>query len=187
MTGAALFERAAVLVDGLVHDIRDPGWSRPTCCAGWTVRGLVNHLVVENLWAAELFSGATVDEVGHRLDGDRLGAVPRQSWSTARAAARAAAGHPASARLRVHLSSGDVLGEEYAMQLFADHLVHAWDLARALDQAVTLPTDLVDTCAAWFAPHEDTYRRAGLIGPRPAVPDDAPPHHHLLAAFGRTP
>ena len=40
------------------------------------MRTLVNHVAVEDLWAAELFAGRTVAEVGDRLDGDQLGAVP---------------------------------------------------------------------------------------------------------------
>ena len=32
----------------------------------------------------------------------------------------------------VHLSFGDFPGGEYTRQLFADHLIHAWELARAI-------------------------------------------------------
>jgi uncharacterized protein (TIGR03086 family) len=86
----------------------------------------------------------------------------------------------------VHLSFGDVPAEEYLMQLFADHLVHSWDLARATGQDEALDEGLVRVCAAWFADREELYRAAGVIGP--AVPlEDGTAQEELLAAFGRNP
>jgi uncharacterized protein (TIGR03086 family) len=186
-SAAALFTAAVALVDELVRELRDPSWSRPTPCADWNVSGLVNHLTVEDLWAVELFAGAAVEDVGHRFDGNRLGAVPLDSWTSASRAAVVSAASPGAPGGVVHLSFGDVPDHEYAMQLFADHLVHAWDLSRALDRPAELPDDLVEACLAWFAPHEDNYREAGLIGPRPPLPPGAIPADRLLAAFGRTP
>jgi len=87
----------------------------------------------------------------------------------------------------VHLSYGDVPGREYAMQLAADHLVHAWDLARALDESTRLDPEAVAGVLAWFAGNEEAYRGAGLIGPRPAMPAGAGPQEALLVMFGRTP
>jgi uncharacterized protein (TIGR03086 family) len=85
----------------------------------------------------------------------------------------------------VHLSFGDVPGSKYAMELFADHLVHAWDLATGLGRSIDLDPDAVDACLRWFADREDAYRAAGAIGPRPDVPAGADPQTRLLAAFGR--
>jgi ketosteroid isomerase-like protein len=86
----------------------------------------------------------------------------------------------------VHLSFGDVPGSEYAMQLFADHLVHGWDLAVALGRRAALDPDDAAAALAWFAEREDAYRAAGMIGPRVPVPPDADAGTRLLAAFGRT-
>lgn len=89
-------------------------------------------------------------------------------------------------RRTVHISAGDVTGEEYAFQLFADHLIHGWDLARAIGAADRLDPELVGAAAAWFASHEEEYRQAGAIGPRPEIPADADEQTVLLAMFGRT-
>ena len=40
----------------------------PTPCAEWDVRQVLNHIIGENLWAAELFAGKTIAEVGDRLE-----------------------------------------------------------------------------------------------------------------------
>jgi uncharacterized protein (TIGR03086 family) len=85
----------------------------------------------------------------------------------------------------VHLSFGDVPGSEYTLQLFADHLIHAWDLARAIGADEQLDEELVASCASWFGPVEDVYRSAGAIAARPPVADDADAQTVLLACFGR--
>jgi uncharacterized protein (TIGR03086 family) len=85
----------------------------------------------------------------------------------------------------VHLSFGDFPGSEYTMQLFADLLVHGWDLARATGQPDEMSPDLVAACAEWFAPIAEMYRAGGAIGPRPEVPPSADAQTVLLADFGR--
>ena len=74
---------------------------------------------------------------------------------------------------------------EYARQLAADHLVHAWDLARALGVDDTLDPEAVQAVLEWFGPTEDAWRAAGVIGPRVPVPDDADAQTRLLSMFGR--
>jgi len=77
------------------------------------------------------------------------------------------------------------MGRELARQLAADHLVHAWDLARALGVDDRLDADAVQTVLDWFGTTEDLYRELGVIGPRVPVPDDADAQAQLLARFGR--
>jgi hypothetical protein len=73
------------------------------------------------------------------------------------------------------------------MQLAADHLIHAWDLAVAIEGDPTLDPEAVTTVRAWFEPVEDLYRQAGLVGPRVPLPDTASAQQHLIAMFGRQP
>ena len=151
----------------------------------WEVRDLVKHVLAENLWAPPLFAGSTIGDVGDRFDGDVLGPDPRGSWLAASGDALAAADASGAMDRTVHLSFGDFPGREYAMQLFADHLIHAWDLARAIGADDRLDAELVGACATWFAGMEDGYRSAGAVGARPPVPDSADPQARLLAMFGR--
>ena len=67
----------------------------------------------------------------------------------------------------VHLSFGDFPGSEYTLQLFADHLIHAWDLARAIGADEHLDDELVASCATWFEAVEEAYRSAGAIAAPP--------------------
>jgi uncharacterized protein (TIGR03086 family) len=180
-----MFQQAVAEFGGRVSQISDDQWAAGTPDREWTVRDLVSHVVAEDLWAPPLFAGSTVSEVGDRFDGDVLGADPRESWQAAAAAAVRAVTEPGAMDRTVHLSFGDFPGREYAMQLFSDHLIHAWDLARALGASEQLDAGLVGECSAWFADVEDAYRSGGVIAERPAIPADASPQVRLLAMFGR--
>lgn len=181
----ALLIRAMELFDAGVDGVKPDDWRRPTPCEDWDVRALVNHVTVEDLWVPPLFAGSTIEQVGERFDGDQLGDDPQPTWARAVAGAREAVSERGAMERTVHLSFGDLPGSEYALQLFADHLVHYWDLAYATGQTTTLPRDLVVAAVEWFSPFEDDYRRAGVIGPRPGVAPGAEDQSTLLAMFGR--
>ncbi|WP_214406870.1 TIGR03086 family metal-binding protein [Pseudonocardia lacus] len=180
---AALYERCSAGFAARVGEIAGR-WSDRTPLPGWDVRDLVHHVVAEERWTPPLLAGATIAEVGSALDGDLLGAGTTAAEAAAAAALAAVTAQGALERI-VHLSYGDAQAPEYVMQLAADHLVHTWDLARALGTDERLDPDAVDAVLAWFADAEPAYRAAGLIGPR-AVPAADTPQHHLLARFGRT-
>jgi uncharacterized protein (TIGR03086 family) len=167
-----------------VDAVADDQWSDPTPCTEWTVRDLVNHVVGEDRWMVPLFSGATIAELGDRLDGDLLGDDPKAAaHSAAIAALDTAATHLAIGGM-VHLSYGEEDMQEYVSQLCADHLIHGWDLAAAIGADRTMEPELVEDVAQWFRDREELYRSGGSIKARPT--DSGDPQTDLLAAFGRT-
>ena len=168
-----------------VNALADDDWDSPTPCADWNVRALVNHVTGEALWTAPLMHGATIAEVGDRFDGDVLGDDPKQRWSTAAEEASAAVAEDGALERTVHLSFGDFPGRFYAEQLFADYLIHSWDLARASGGDDRLDPELVTACAQWFDTMEALYRDGGAIGPPADVDNDADEQTRLLARFGR--
>lgn len=181
-----LHRRAVAGFGERVRAVRDQDWDKPTPCGDWDVRTLVNHLVYEERWTPETFAGRTIEEVGDRFDGDLLGDDPHRAWLSASDEAVTAVGDDGALRRTVHLSFGDFPGDEYAMQLFADHLIHTWDLARAIGGDERLDPELVEACASWFTPAvEQGYRAAGAIGPRIDLADGADAQTTLLARFGR--
>jgi uncharacterized protein (TIGR03086 family) len=186
MNISVMFRSAVEEFDARVRLIGDHQWRAATPDEDWSVRDLVNHVAGEDLWAPPLLAGSTIAEVGDRFDGDVLGADPGAAWAAASAGAVRAVGEDGAMDRIVHLSFGDCPGREYALQLFADHLIHAWDLARAISADERLDAGLVTSCAAWFDAMEDAYRGAGAIVARPPVPGDADAQTVLLARFGRS-
>ncbi|MGD9986441.1 TIGR03086 family metal-binding protein [Pseudonocardia sp.] len=185
MQAAEIYRRASAGFGARVHLVGGR-WGAATPCPDWDVRALVNHLVNEERWTPELLGGATIADVGDRFDGDLLGADPITTFDEAAAAALAAV-EAVDPEQAVHLSFGDRPAREYVTQLAADHLVHAWDLARATGEDEKLDPEAVDALLAWFAPTQKLYIEIGVIGPETPVAADASAQDRLLAMFGRTP
>lgn len=164
-----------------------PAWTRPTPCPDWDVRALVSHIVGEQRWAIPLVAGKTVADVGAALDGDLLGPAPQEASQAAAEAAVAAFAEPGAMDRTVHLSFGDFSAADYAWQLAADHLVHAWDLAVAVGADPQLDPDLVAQVARWWEQWEALYRGAGVVAEPVTVGADASDQDRLLGAFGRDP
>lgn len=181
-----LYRRALDWFGERVRAVKDEQWHLPTPCTEWDVRVLVNHMAYEALWVPLLFEGKTIEEVGDRLEGDVLGDDAKAAWDAAAEAAAEAVSREGALDRTVHLSFGDSRGESYAMELFADGLIHGWDLAQGIGYSDRMDAELVEACAAWFGRVENAYRAAGLIAERPPVPNDADDQTNLLAMFGRT-
>lgn len=183
----ALHRRAVDQFGAKIRAIGPEQWRLSTPCADWDVRALVNHLVYENLWTAPLLEGKTIEEVGDRFEGDLLGEDPELSWDKAAREATAAVGQHDVLNRTVHVSFGDISGEEYVSQLTTDHVIHAWDLARAIGSEELLDTELVEFVFAYLAPRVDDWRAAGAFGPRVEIPSGSGRQAELLALTGRRP
>ena len=181
-----MFDRAVHQFGARVSAVGDR-WRAPTPDTEWDVRALVNHVLGENLWAPPLLGGSTIAEVGNRFDGDQLGDDPGAAWIGAAELSIAAVRQEAVLARTVHVSFGDISGEEYVTQLVCDHVVHGWDLARALGADERLDADLVDFALAYFRPQVDGWRAAGVFGPAVEVPDGAGPQDQLIGLTGRQP
>ena len=166
-----------------VAAVKNEQWDDPTPCAEWSVRQLVNHVVSEELWAAPLLGGKTIEEVGNQFDGDVLGDDPlgRARMAADEAMAIVEAIVPGGGR--VQLSYGEEDMGEYVRQMCADHLIHGWDLAAATGGDTSMDPELVAEVGVWFAEREAMCRGAGIVGPRLSSAGD--PQSDLLAGFGR--
>lgn len=180
-----LLRRSVATFDRLVHAIDPAQWGDQTPCSEWDVRALVNHVTNEDLWAAALFGGRTIAEVGDAFDGDVLGDDPVAAWEEASVGALAQISEPGAMDRPVDLSRGPTPGRDYAVELFADHVMHSWDLAKAIGADDALDPSIVGPAKVWFATVEDSYRRNGSIAERPSVPDGADDQTLFLAMTGR--
>jgi uncharacterized protein (TIGR03086 family) len=160
-------------------------WDASTPCAQWNVRQLANHLVSGNWWAHELAGGATIDQVGERLDGDVLGDDPAVAHAESAEAAAAAFEAPGALNAPCAVSYGPVPGTVYAGHRFIDVLIHGWDLAAATDQDTSIDPGLVRACFEVIEPQMEILRASGMFGVEVHVAEGADDQTRLLAALGR--
>jgi uncharacterized protein (TIGR03086 family) len=183
---ADLHRRSVETWTARVDAVPDDKWDAPTPCTDWTVRDLVNHVVGEDAWTVPLMRGSTMADVGDSLDGDLLGDQPTESAVRNANEALAVVAETLPTGGKVHLSYGDEDMEEYVLQVTADHLMHAWDLAVATGGDTALDPDLVEEVGAWFLEREELYRQAGAIGPRVEA-GGGDPQSELIGRAGRDP
>lgn len=182
---AELHAQALDQTGRIVAGIKPGQWQAETPCDGWDVHALLNHLVAGNLWAAELGGGATIDDVGDRLDGDVLGADPAASYSTSAAAAAATFRRPGALDAPCAVSYGPVPGSVYAGHRFLDVFVHGWDLAVATGQDPELDPGLMKACREVIEPQVAAFRAAGALSAAQPVPAGATDQQRFLAMLGR--
>jgi uncharacterized protein (TIGR03086 family) len=156
-----------------------------TPCAEWDVKQVVNHIVGENLWAAELLQGKTIAQVGSRLDGDLTGDDPAAAYRRSVRIATDAVSAPGAMQATCHLSFGDFSGSDYVAQLFMDTLIHGWDIATATGQDTRLDPQLVAVCLPIAQQFTTMARGSGAFGDELPVSSDADPQTRLLAIVGR--
>lgn len=185
MTIRQTLRDAIAQLDSSISHIDPAAWHRPTPCAEWDVRELVNHVAGECAWIPPLLAGKTIAEVGDSIPGDVLGQDPAAAWRRVASDALDAATDPAALTRTVHLSSGESTGAAYLAEVSADLIIHAWDLAHALGRGDRLPDALVEHAAATLGPQVEEWRAAGALGDAIEVPADSDPQTRLLAMVGR--
>lgn len=201
MTGAIDRDRATLLelhqgaLDVFGRRVRATGADQlgdPTPCTEWSVRDLINHLVVEQLWVPPLLAGQSTADVGDRLDGDQLAAAGLDSgtslaaiWYRAATGAHSAFSVAGALDGEVELSYGPSPAADYLAEMIADLVIHAWDLARALGTDEHLDPELVAIVDEVSAPQADRIAASGVFAEPVPVPDDADRQTTLLARFGR--
>jgi uncharacterized protein (TIGR03086 family) len=160
---------------------------RPTHCAGWDVRALVNH------WALYTSHGlehrALRTPLPDELTGRDFTADP--GWAEAYAGqldrAVAAWDDPAVWEGEVDLGSASMPAADVAQMIVKEMAVHGWDVAVSTGQefhvsegAARLVLDVVEK-------HGELYRRYDGFADPVAVSDGAPVFDRALAASGRDP
>jgi uncharacterized protein (TIGR03086 family) len=182
---ALLHRRALDVTGGVVAGIARAQWEAPTPCEGWDVRALLNHVVSGNLWAAELGAGATIEEVGDRLDGDVLKDDALGAYEESARLAGATFEAPGALDAPCAVSYGPIPGSVYCGHRFIDVFIHGWDLAVATAQDTTLDPELVAAAYELLQGQADMVRASGAFGTDLSTPADAGAQQRLLAFIGR--
>jgi uncharacterized protein (TIGR03086 family) len=164
-------------------------WGLATPCPGWTVRDLVEHVVVGNQRAAYRLGGASRADVAALAARDLLGKDPLGAFDrTLAAQARAFAGADALERV-CETAVGETTGRQLLGFRITDLVVHSWDLARATGMDECMDAALAEHTWQEIEPRVPMMASMGVFGDGPSgtLPGDAPAHLKLLDASGRRP
>jgi uncharacterized protein (TIGR03086 family) len=177
--------RAVDVVGPVVAQVAAADLDRPTPCAQWDVRALVEHLI----WMCDVFAAglAGADPPGAPVplgDDDPMArytvssAAALQGWQTT---------EWADMMLALPFST---LPAAIGVRVFVgDQLIHGWDLATALGRTFAMPADLAAAQLEMMRQYYDPANR----GPEAAFslatdcPPDASAQDQLLALSGRSP
>jgi uncharacterized protein (TIGR03086 family) len=184
-TPAELYIRTMEATQRVVDDVPASQWNAPSPCSNWRVRDVLNHIISENLWAAELFRGRTIAEVGDRFDGDLTVGDPPAEYARSVEAAKHEVRASDAMERKVHLSFGDRTGAFYATQLSLDMLIHGWDIAKGSGRDGQLDPELIDECFPIAEQITREFRDGGWYGQDLSVDSGADQQTKLLALFGR--
>lgn len=171
------------IVAGLISGLTPENREMSTPCTAWTVHDLLNHMVGGGL----MISSALTEDPDAMPDpeADLLAEGPGAGWSTAVTAMTAAATPENLEGLR-KLPFGEMPGAVGLSVITADHLTHAWDLARATDQGIAASDELCEWASAtWAMVLTDDLRNGDAFDVIQPCADDAPEIDKLAAFTGR--
>jgi uncharacterized protein (TIGR03086 family) len=156
-----------------------PGqWGRPTPCAEWNVRDLVNHVTRGNANYVGLLNGNTAADFLRLRNADALGADPVHAFTDSVQACAAAFSEPGALEQHLDYPLGRAPGAQLLAVRTADTVIHTWDLARATNTDDALDPTLV----SWITENL-TSIYAGLAE-TPTAPDTT--HRFFAAAVDAT-
>ncbi|MEV8388868.1 MULTISPECIES: TIGR03086 family metal-binding protein [unclassified Streptomyces] len=168
----------------LVEAVEDEQWSAPTPCTDWNVQQLVDHLVAgQHTFAVVMRAEPSLPA----LDAGPVPGVLKETFRASAAALVAAFAGPGALERTVRAPIGEVPGSVALHLQTIEHLVHGWDLARAIGEKALLDHATVE---------RETEFARGLVAQLPSgpgspfepsriAPGDAPAIDRLAALLGR--
>lgn len=184
-----IIERACATTAAILGAVHAADLDRPTPCASWAVRDVINHVIGSALWYAHL---AETGEVATGGDAPDYAAGDFQAeFGTAAARVIAAFSAPGAMDRIVRTPFGEMPGSVCVWIASGDIFVHGWDLAKATGQ----PSGLEPEYAARLLARIEQLLPGSLRGPDGKAPfapvvgvDASAPAADRLAAFtGRQP
>jgi uncharacterized protein (TIGR03086 family) len=184
MSSKQLYEYAIDVATNVVGQVRADQLASPTPDTEWSVSDLLQHMVFELAWAADIVAGKTSDEVGDKYEGDLLSNDPVQAWRHYLVLTRDAVGG-ADERTTTRLSYADMPVGEYLMEAGNDELVHAWDLGMAIGMTVAFNERVAQILYSRALDRQAEIANSGLFGAPVPVGDNVSTQTKLLAVLGR--
>lgn len=172
-------DQLAPLLAGVVGGISVDQLDRPTPCADFTVRGVLEHMIGGATMFAAAYRGETpaAPDLGDVLAG----------FGPTLADLGKAIGAPGALDRTVAAPFGEVSGETFARFVVLDGLVHGWDLATATSQVYDPPDELVAAVDEFAQQTLDPLRDGQTFAAAVEPAANASPIERLVAYTGRRP
>ena len=171
----------APVLGGVVTQIGPDQLDNPTPCTGFTVRGVLGHMITGATAFAAAFRGEPAPPADGNGSGDPVG-----QFGQAMTGLMDAVCSPGALDRTITAPFGDVPGQAFARFVVLDGLVHGWDLATATGQPYRPPATLVAEVDA-FAREAivPAMREAEMFAAPVEAPAGATPIEQLVAFTGR--
>jgi uncharacterized protein (TIGR03086 family) len=171
-------------VSDLVDRIRPTQLDDPTPCTEFTVRDVLDHMLVLGGTFAYWFRGEEAPEVGAPAPD---GQVPAAEFRRTMDDLLDAVTSPGAMARTVLSPFGEMPGETFARLVAFDGLVHGWDLASSTGQQYQPSADVVAAVDQFArAAITDEMRDGDTFKAATAAPEDADRLERLVAFSGRS-
>lgn len=185
--GGAQLQVVVPILGAAIASVAPGDMDRPTPCAAWTMRNLLNHIIGGATMFAGAFGGGPVTDISGLLP-DVVGDDPSGAFGAAATRFGEALQQPGTAERVLDLPFGPMTVGTFLRFVAFDLTVHAWDVASVTGATVDLPDDLLGEIDAFaHLVLEATPRSELLCGPPVPVPADATALQRLVAYAGRQP
>lgn len=184
MDSKKFYVNCLTFTNNVVAQIKPKDSTNSTPNTEWNLHDLLNHMVYELAWLAEILQGKTIAEVGNKYDGDLINGNILQFWNKYYIFAANTVEH-ADINATVHLSYKDCLAGEYIKEVAGDILIHSWDVAKSIKVDDNLPRDLVEQLYEILEPQVSKFQGMGIYGKPIKVDKNSDLQTKLLALLGR--
>jgi uncharacterized protein (TIGR03086 family) len=173
------FDLLGPVLGGVVANLTPDQLDRPTPCAQYDVRGVLEHMIGGATAFAAAYRGAA-PTVPDTTD-------PLAAFGPALGDLGAAVNEPGALERTVAAPFGEVSGDTFARFVVLDGLVHGWDMAMASGQAYEPPDELVAAVDEFAHGVLDDLRDGDTFADAVEPSADATPIERLAAYTGRRP
>ncbi len=182
-----------IFLDGLdfftdaVVRLQASDWDRASPCSGWRAVDVLGHVGSAVRFGTKLLRDESpvwepVDPPGSAVEAD-----PGSWWEALVGPAREAVRDADLSRVVESPMGRRSIGEGLSFPAL-DLFVHAWDVVRAVDVDVEIPTEVIEFAHAVIDPIPvEQVRSPRVFGTEVAPPSDATPTQRFIAWTGRDP
>ncbi|MGK3200612.1 TIGR03086 family metal-binding protein [Amycolatopsis sp. MEPSY49] len=162
--------------------------SAPTPCAGYDVRGLLNHLLY---WGPWLVAAGRREAPPEPSVAEASAGLVTADWRAALEKHTETLvdvfGTPAAWEGTTALGTAELPAAVVGDMVLGEFVLHGWDLARASGQELRCAPEAATAVYESAVAMGEQARSRGVYGEAVAVPEDASPLERALGASGRDP